>query len=74
VDFIQLKLLIEVKMSETVLLLGSGSREHTLVWKLLQSPKIKEIFVAPGNGGIQAIKDRVKVISGKFTQIKSISP
>jgi phosphoribosylamine--glycine ligase len=35
-----------------VLVIGSGGREHTLVWKLLQSEKVTEIFTAPGNGGI----------------------
>jgi len=35
-----------------VLVVGGGGREHTLVWKLKQSPQIKGLFCAPGNGGI----------------------
>ena len=34
-----------------VLIIGSGGREHALAWKLSQSPRVKEIFIAPGNGG-----------------------
>ncbi|MBI9111763.1 phosphoribosylamine--glycine ligase [Maridesulfovibrio ferrireducens] len=34
-----------------VLIVGSGGREHALAWKLGQSPKVSEIFIAPGNGG-----------------------
>ena len=34
-----------------ILLLGSGGREHALAWKLSQSPWVKSIHVAPGNGG-----------------------
>jgi phosphoribosylamine--glycine ligase len=34
-----------------VLVVGSGGREHAMAWKLAQSPKIQQVFVAPGNGG-----------------------
>ncbi len=34
-----------------VMVIGGGGREHALAWKLAQSPKVKKVFVAPGNGG-----------------------
>jgi len=38
-----------------VLVVGGGGREHTLVWKLAQSPKVGEIYAAPGNAGTALI-------------------
>ena len=44
-----------------VLVLGSGGREHAIVWKVMQSKKVKKIFCAPGNGGIEQIVDVPKI-------------
>ncbi|MDP8266610.1 MAG: phosphoribosylamine--glycine ligase [Candidatus Aceula meridiana] len=44
-----------------VLVIGSGGREHALVWKLKQSPKVKEIFCIPGNGGTASIANSADI-------------
>lgn len=38
-------------MSDTILVVGSGGREHALAWKLAQSPQVSHVIVTPGNGG-----------------------
>jgi phosphoribosylamine--glycine ligase len=38
-----------------VMVIGGGAREHTLVWKLVQSPRVGEVYVAPGNAGTASI-------------------
>ncbi len=45
-----------------ILVIGSGGREHALVWKLKQSPKVENIFVAPGNGGTAQIATNIPCV------------
>lgn len=44
-----------------ILVIGSGGREHALVWKLAQSAKVSKIYCAPGNGGIAAQAECVPI-------------
>ena len=44
-----------------VLVIGSGGREHALVWKLSQSPEVTKLFCAPGNGGIGDLAELIDV-------------
>lgn len=44
-----------------VLVIGSGGREHTIVWKIAQSPKVDKIYCAPGNGGISELAECVDI-------------
>jgi phosphoribosylamine--glycine ligase len=52
-----------------VLVLGSGGREHAIVWKLRQSPRIKKLYCVPGNGGIAADSE---VVSADLKSIDSL--
>src|SRR4051812_19392419 len=42
-----------------VLVIGSGGREHALVWKIAQSPLVEKVYCAPGNPGIAEIAENV---------------
>ncbi|MBR5151915.1 MAG: phosphoribosylamine--glycine ligase [Clostridia bacterium] len=44
-----------------VLVIGSGGREHTIIWKLRQSPSVDKIYAAPGNGGISRLAECVPI-------------
>jgi phosphoribosylamine--glycine ligase len=53
-----------------VLVLGSGGREHALVWKLRQSPRISRLYCAPGNGGIA---DDAECLAADLKSVDSIT-
>ncbi|GGW38998.1 phosphoribosylamine--glycine ligase [Arenibacter certesii] len=53
-----------------ILILGAGGREHTLAWKLKQSAKLKNLFVAPGNAGTAAIAKNIPIGVNDFEAIK----
>lgn len=55
----------------TILLLGSGGREHALAWKMLQSTKCTKLFVAPGNAGTSAIATNIDLNIIDFESIKT---
>ncbi len=44
-----------------ILVIGSGGREHALVWKIAQSPRVEKIYCAPGNGGIGEISECIDI-------------
>lgn len=52
-----------------ILIIGSGGREHALAWKIAQSPRVSELYVAPGNGGTSKV---AKNISIEATDIESL--
>jgi len=52
-----------------VLVIGSGGREHCLVWKISRSSKVKKIYCIPGNAGISEIADCRNISTDDFTGI-----
>ena len=54
-------------MKLKIVVIGSGGREHTIAWKLAQSPKTEKIFVLPGNGGT---KNNVSIAVDDFAAIR----
>ncbi len=54
-----------------VLVVGNGGREHALAWKLLQSPKVREVFCIPGNGGT-ALMERCRNLAMGATDFEGI--
>ena len=56
----------------TILLLGSGGREHALAWKMLQSPLCNKLFVSPGNAGTDLIATNINISPTDFEAIKKL--
>lgn len=61
-----------------ILVIGGGGREHTLAWKIAQSPRVEKLFVAPGNAGTALIGENLDIhptdteALGKVTKDKNI--
>ncbi len=53
-----------------ILVIGSGGREHTFCWKLSQSPKCTQLFVAPGNAGTASLATNLPIQVNDFEKIK----
>ncbi|MDA9638593.1 phosphoribosylamine--glycine ligase [Candidatus Arcticimaribacter] len=53
-----------------ILIIGGGGREHTIAWKLAQSPNCGKLFVAPGNAGTHEIATNLAIGINDFTEIK----
>lgn len=53
-----------------ILLLGGGGREHTLAWKLVQSDRCDQLFVAPGNAGTSGIATNVDIDILDFEEVR----
>ena len=56
-----------------ILLLGSGGREHALVWKIAQSTKVEKLFIAPGNAGTASCGENVAIKADDFETLKQFT-
>ena len=53
-----------------ILILGSGGREHAIAWKLVQSPKLTNLYIAPGNTGTASLGKNIPLSVSDFEGIK----
>jgi len=56
-----------------VLVVGSGGREHTLIWKINQSSVVSKIYCAPGNGGINTLAECVDIEATDIMSLKKFA-
>ena len=56
-----------------ILVLGSGGREHAIAWKIAQSPKVDQLFIAPGNAGTALVGTNVNIKADDFPAIKEFA-
>lgn len=54
-----------------ILLIGSGGREHTIAWKLAKSPKLKQLYIAPGNAGTSDFGTNVSLNINDMSVLKA---
>jgi len=53
-----------------IMVIGSGGREHSIIWKLSQSPKVSKIYCAPGNAGISRLAECVNIKPSDINGLK----
>ena len=53
-----------------ILLIGSGGREHALAWKIAQSPRLEQLYIAPGNPGTETCGTNVDIAPEDFEALK----
>lgn len=56
-----------------ILIIGSGGREHALAWKLKQSPRVTQIYCAPGNAGTAALGENVAIGADNIPSLLSFA-
>ena len=56
-----------------VLVIGGGGREHALVWKIKQSPRVKKIYCAPGNAGTGEIAENIAIAADDIKSLLEFS-
>ena len=61
------------KKEMTILLLGSGGREHALAWKIAQSKKCGKLYIAPGNAGTSKVGENVPIGVNDFETLKAFA-
>jgi len=62
--------IIQLNETMNILLLGSGGREHAMAWKIAQSPKLSNLFIAPGNPGTATVGTNLPIASDDFPALK----
>src|SRR5258708_26728558 len=55
------------------MVIGGGGREHALVWKLRESPRVEKIWCAPGNGGIAAEAECIAIDAGDVAGLVALA-
>ena len=56
-----------------ILLLGSGGRENALAWKIAQSPRVENLYIAPGNAGTSRVGTNVALSATDFPTLKEFA-
>jgi len=55
-----------------ILIIGSGGREHAFAWKISQSPKLDQLYIAPGNAGTSEFGTNIEIGTTDFQSIRKV--